>query len=85
MPNWIIEELEKISCERAYIEHLKMPKSNPSTKSKSDIIMNFRFEIPYDAYIEFWSLGRKVFKLKRKNDILLELIRIVKEKYPHGL
>jgi len=46
---------------------------------KPDIIMNLRFELDVDTYTDFWHIGRKVLKLRTKNEILKKLIKIAKE------
>ena len=55
------------------------------SKSIKPIIKNLRFEVDSKTYTDFWDVGLNILNLRTKDEILKELIRIVKEKYPHGL
>jgi len=59
-----------------------MSKSIPPIKSKP-IIKHLRFELDGKTYTAFWDVGINILNLRTKDEILKELIRIVKEKYPN--
>lgn len=58
-----------------------MSKSNAPIKSKS-IIKHLRFELSVKEHQSFYYVGQEILKLRTKKEILLELIKIAKEKYP---
>jgi len=54
--------------------------SSPPSKKK-EIIKHLRFELTVKEHQAFYYVGQELLKIKKKHDILKEMIRLIKERY----